>query len=84
MSRRTAETRAFVHSLASSQLHGLAYKLSRDARSRDWSDAQEWLWQLCVQELEQRRRRSGVLEPTCSCELCLSPFESEPIEPYLG
>src|SRR4029450_1598911 len=45
MSQRTAQTRAFVHSLASSQLHGLAFKLSRDARARDWSDAQEGLFQ---------------------------------------
>jgi hypothetical protein len=77
MSQRTAQTRAFVHSLASSQLHGLAFKLSRDARARDWSDAQEWLFQLCVNELERRRAMAGVLEPRCGCDLCVSPFDRE-------
>jgi hypothetical protein len=41
--------------------------------SQDLSDAQEWLWDAVVSELEYRHRQAPPLK-RCSCLLCLAPF----------
>jgi hypothetical protein len=78
---RAAELSAFVAALPSTQLHGLAGKLRREAEAKDWSSGQEYLWNLCVLELEHRRRSEANPLHRCSCELCFSPFE-EPELPF--
>lgn len=38
------------------------------------SDAQEWLWDAVISELEYRRRRDRGRIVACSCMLCIPPF----------
>jgi hypothetical protein len=72
---KSAVLRSFVKAQKSDALHGLAWKLNHEAKQRDLSPRQEWLWQLAVRELELRRRLALPGEQACPCELCVSPFE---------
>jgi len=41
----------------------------------DLSPAQEWLFDAIVAELEFRRRRCRPIWTSCSCWLCVPPFD---------
>lgn len=64
----------WVRAYSSPALHGLALKLMRMRTSEGISDAQEWLWDAVVSELEYRRRRALGTVQACSCMLCIPPF----------
>lgn len=55
-------------------LHGLAFRLIREQRTRDLSAHQEWLLDAIISELEYRRRHSPRPAWACSCSLCVPPF----------
>lgn len=65
----------YVRQWSSSALHALAMKMNLDRSSGDLSEAQEWLFDACVSELEYRRRRTRPVWRCCSCFLCLPPFK---------
>lgn len=64
----------WVRAYSSPSLHGLALKLMRMRTSEHLSDAQEWLWDAVISELEYRRRRDYGRLQACSCMLCIPPF----------
>lgn len=67
----------WVRELSSASLHGLAGRLLRESKVKDLSGAQEWLWDRCINELEWRRRQVRPVWQSCSCELCVGPFDYE-------
>lgn len=64
----------WVRELTSRECHGIALKLHRGRTSADLSDAQEWLWEAVISELEYRWRHPSTEWFWCSCELCCPPF----------
>jgi hypothetical protein len=74
----------FVQKLTSQQLHGLVGKLNRLACENDLSEGQEFLWRLCIYELEQRRSEEPHPLRRCSCQFCFSPFEDPQLEAELA
>lgn len=67
----------WLRETSSSALHGICGRLDRDRRSGDLSDAQEWLWDRAVEELEYRRRTARPVWASCSCYLCVPPFPED-------
>lgn len=65
----------WVRAYSSPALHGLALRLMNLRRGENLSDAQEWLWDAVISELEYRRRRALGTVKACSCMLCVPPFE---------
>jgi hypothetical protein len=65
----------WVRAYNSKALHGLAFKLMNLRTSEDLSDAQEWLWDAVISELEYRRRTHPRPAWACACMLCIPPFE---------
>lgn len=64
----------WIRAYSSTSLHGLALRLMNLRTSEDLSDAQEWLWDAVISELEYRRRRARGSLQACSCMLCIPPF----------
>lgn len=64
----------WVRDLDSRVLHAMAFRFNADRQSEDLSDAQEWLYDALISELEYRHRRATNIRDRCSCELCLPPF----------
>jgi hypothetical protein len=44
-------------------------------RTQDLSDAQEWLYDACVSELQYRKRTARPTWTACSCWYCFEPSE---------
>lgn len=66
----------WVRALDDRQLHAVTLRMQYAFWENQSSEQQEWLFDVCVSELEYRRRyRSGHGGVICSCELCLPPFE---------
>jgi hypothetical protein len=55
-------------------LHALAFRLMNLRTGEDLSDAQEWLWDAVISELEYRRRNHPRPQWACACQLCIPPF----------
>ena len=55
-------------------LHGICGRFDRERQSADLSDAQEWLYDRCIEELEYRRRHARPIWSSCSCRYCIPPF----------
>jgi len=66
---------AWVRAMSSNELHGIAGSFARERQSADLSDAQEWLWDAVISELEYRRRQARPTWSACSCWFCFGPFE---------
>lgn len=66
---------AYVRSMTSRELHGIAMRFDRDRHHTDLTAAQEWLFDAVVSELEYRRRSARPTWSACSCWLCFGPFE---------
>jgi hypothetical protein len=59
--------------MTSRELHGIAGRLLREFTEEALSDAQDWLWGVCINELEYRRRhalRTGSALQACHCWMC--------------
>lgn len=65
----------WVREMTSNSLHGLALRLLRDDRTAGLTDNQEWLWAGVISELEYRQRNPFEGERSCSCCLCIAPYE---------
>lgn len=65
---------AYVRQWSSPALHAVAMKMNRQRTGEDLTDAQEWLYDAIVSELEYRRRRARPMWRACSCMLCIPPF----------
>lgn len=59
---------------SSNALHAILARFDRDRQSQDLSEAQEWLYDRAVEELEYRRRTCRPMWRACSCRYCISPF----------
>jgi hypothetical protein len=46
----------------------------RGQQQEDLSEAQDWLWNAGISELEYRWRATPRGEQRCSCSLCIPPF----------
>lgn len=64
----------WVRESSSNALHGIAARFDRDRRTADLSEAQEWLFDRVVEELEYRRREARPSWKACSCQFCIPPF----------
>lgn len=71
----------YVRAWSSPAIHGVVAKMNRQRMSADLSDAQEWLWEACISELEYRRRTTRPAWRACACQFCFDPFtgESDPL-----
>lgn len=58
-------------------LHGILGRFDRMRTSQDLSDAQEWLYDRAVEELEYRRKTARPVWSGCSCRYCIPPFVSD-------
>jgi hypothetical protein len=65
---------SWVRETASPALHSIVARFNRDRASADLTDAQEWLWDACISELEYRRRHCRPAWKACACQYCLPPF----------
>lgn len=65
---------AWVRALSLRELHAIAMRFDRDRQGQDLTEAQEWLYDALVSELEYRRRQARPTWSACSCWLCFSPF----------
>jgi hypothetical protein len=76
----------WVRDMADRELHAVAFRLQHERKEAGLSDAQEWLFDALISELEFRRRRALWPDRKCSCELCIGPFEFDlpPEAPPLG
>lgn len=72
----------WVRRMPQDRLHVLALSLRRRGSAEDLTERQEWLWRACISELMYRRRRERRTWKTCSCELCIPPFEDEGEQAY--
>lgn len=70
--RRTGPV--WVRESHSTALHGILGRFDRMRTGQDLSDAQEWLYDRCVEELEYRRRIARPIWTSCSCRYCVPPF----------
>ncbi len=72
----------WVREMSDRELHQIGFRFAHERQEVDLSDAQEWLWDAIISELEYRRRRARPAYTACACELCFSPFpfpeEEEP------
>ena len=64
----------WVRAFSGPALHGLLGRFDRMRTTEDLSDAQEWLYDAAVSELEYRRRRTRPMWRACSCRYCIPPF----------
>jgi hypothetical protein len=64
----------WVRETSSQALHGILGRFDRERTSGDLTDAQEWLWDKCIEELEYRRRVARPIWTCCSCRYCVPPF----------
>lgn len=60
---------------SSNALHGICGRFDRDRTTSDLSEAQEWLYDRCIEELEYRRREARPIWSSCSCRYCVPPFD---------
>jgi len=67
-----------VRELPLRELHGLAFGLRRRAMAEGLTERQEWLWEVCIGELEYRAGQTHVLR-RCTCELCYLHPEPPPL-----
>lgn len=65
---------AYVREWSSETLHAVAGRLTNIAQQADLSEAQNYLWDCVIAELEYRFRHRSAQWPWCSCELCVPPF----------
>jgi hypothetical protein len=65
----------WVRDMEDRELHAVAFRLQHERMQAGLTDAQEWLFDALVSELEFRRRRATWPSRKCSCELCIGPFE---------
>jgi len=72
---RVYRRRRYVSEWSSKSLHAVATRMNRDRQSADLTEHQEWLWDAIVSELEYRRRHTKPVWRSCSCWLCVPPFE---------
>jgi len=66
----------WVRESSSRDVHAILGRFDRERVSADLSEAQEWLYDQCVAELEYRRRRARPIWSSCSCRYCVPPFTS--------
>lgn len=59
-------------------LHGILGLFDRRRRTDELSEAQEWLWDRIVVELERRHRNTSSLLERCWCCYCVPPFPDDP------
>lgn len=71
-------TPRWVQDTSTKTLHGIAGHLRRERIRTGLSDAQEWLWDRIVPELERRNKRLPI-DLRCYCDLCLDPVHGEPL-----
>ena len=64
----------WVRQSASPALHAILGRFDRMRTGEDLTDAQEWLYDRCVSELEYRRRQTRPIWQACSCRYCIPPF----------
>lgn len=64
----------WVRQLDSQTIHAMCGRFARDRRSADLTEAQEWLWDGLISELEYRHRHTRPAYQRCSCEYCVPPF----------
>ncbi len=64
----------WIRAYSTASLHGLVGRLHRQRTGENLSDAQEWLWDACLSELEYRWRREPRVLRRCSCMFCVPPF----------
>lgn len=64
----------WVRESHSNALHGIAGRFDRLRTSQDLTEAQEWLYDRAVEELEYRRRHTRPVWAGCSCRYCVPPF----------
>ena len=64
----------WLRETSSPALHAMAGRFDRLRMTMDLSEAQEWLYDRCVEELEYRRRNSRPSWLQCSCRYCIPPF----------
>jgi hypothetical protein len=64
----------YVRQWSAKSLHAVLGRFDRERRSRDLSEAQEWLYDAMVSELEWRRRHTRPVWQACSCHYCFGPF----------
>ena len=64
----------WLRETASPALHAILARFDRDRTTADLSDAQEWLYDRAVEELEYRRRTARPIWTCCSCRYCVPPF----------
>ena len=78
--RRARGAPLWLRETHSRALHGICGRFARQRLSGDLTDAQEWLWDQCIAELEYRRRTARPVWASCSCMFCVPPFP--PIAAY--
>lgn len=64
----------WLRETSSRALHGILGRFDRTRTTADLSDAQEWLYDRAVEELEYRRRIARPIWSSCSCRYCVPPF----------
>lgn len=72
--RRPRKGPVWLRETSSQALHGILGRFDRLRQSEDLSDAQEWLYDRAVEELEYRRRTARPVWSSCSCRYCVPPF----------
>ena len=73
--RRLRSGPVWVRETSTKALHGIAGRFDRDRQGADLSEAQEWLYDRCVEELEYRRRVARPVWSSCACRYCVPPFQ---------
>jgi len=75
MTRRYRRSPLWVRECDDRELHQIAFRLQHEREVDVLSDAQEWLFDALVSELEYRRSNARWPERRCSCSLCFGPFD---------
>jgi len=75
MSRRRRVAPQWVQELEPRELHALTGRLLREFRSADLTDAQDWLLDHCLDDLDWRWRNTEPAYLRCACMLCVPPFD---------
>lgn len=66
---------SWVREWPSKAIHAVLGRFDRMRRTQDLSDAQEWLYDACISELQYRRRIARPTWTACSCWYCFEPVE---------
>jgi hypothetical protein len=75
MGRRQRRAPLWVRELTSRNLHALAGRLLRESQTTDLSDAQNWLLDHCLGDLEWRWSHCEPVWRRCSCWMCAPAWD---------